>query len=191
MLSSAVRYGTMRGLISNEAGCGTAPAAHAISDCAVPAKQGLWGIFEVFTDTILLCTVTALVVIVSWSDIVAREGEYMAITLQAYAAVLGRPAAHLMTLCVLFFGFATVICWAHYGMESAAYLSRRPAVRRGFILLYCLSVLYGAFASSETIWQAADLAIGAMTLINLVFLCLMSGEVKHETDIWLKDKRNA
>ena len=191
LLSSALRYGTMRGLVSNEAGCGTAPAAHAVSDCRVPAKQGLWGIFEVFTDTILLCTVTALVVIVSWSDIVARDGEYMQITLHAYSAVLGNVAAHLMTVCVLFFGFATVICWAHYGMESVRYLSRRPIVRHAFIMLYSLSVFYGAFASSETIWQAADFAVGAMTLINLIFLCLMSGEVRHETNVWLRDAKDA
>jgi len=187
LLSSALRYGTMRGLVSNEAGCGTAPAAHAVSDSPTPAKQGLWGIFEVFADTILLCTVTALVVIVSWSDIVAREGEYMQITLRAYSAVLGQVAAYGMTVCVLFFGFATVICGAHFGMESVSYLSNRPIVRRGFVALYTLSVFFGAFASSEAIWQAADFAVGAMTLINVIALCLMSGEVKKETDRWLGD----
>lgn len=186
LLSAGVRYGTMRGLLSNEAGCGTAPAAHAVSDCSEPAEQGVWGIFEVFTDTILLCTVTALVVIVSWGDVVARDGEFMMMTLTAYSSVLGRSAAVFMGIAVLFFGFATVVCWAHYGMESAAYLSERPIARKGFILLYVGSVFGGAFASSELIWQCADFAIGAMTLINVTVLCLMNREVKEETERWLK-----
>ena len=190
LLSKGVRYGTMRGLLSNEAGCGTAPAAHAVSDCAVPAEQGVWGIFEVFTDTILLCTVTALAVIVSWGDVVARDGEFMMMTVTAYSSVLGGSAAVFMAIAVLFFGFATVICWAHYGTESAAYLSEKTFFRRGFTFLYVGSIIYGAFASSEVIWQSADFAIGAMTLINVTVLCLMHREVREETDRWLGRKRN-
>jgi AGCS family alanine or glycine:cation symporter len=68
-LSKSVRFGTMRGLVSNEAGCGTAPTAHAVSDCKEPARQGVFGIFEVFVDTIVLCTLTALVVIISYGNV--------------------------------------------------------------------------------------------------------------------------
>ncbi len=185
LLADGVRYGTMRGLISNEAGCGTAPAAHAVSSCPVPAKQGVWGIFEVFADTIVLCTVTALVIMVSWGDVVARSGNYMMMTVTAYSSVLGEIAAYFMSIAVLFFGFATVICWAHYGMESVSYLSVRPLLRRGFCILYTASVLIGAFASSDAIWQMADFAVGAMTLINVTVLCLMNREVKEETELWL------
>ena len=184
-LSAALRYGTMRGVISNEAGVGTAPAAHAVSRCTQPAKQGVWGIFEVFTDTILLCTVTALAVIVSWPEVVAREGDFMMMTITAYSAVLGEFAAVFMALAVLLFGFATVICWAHYGLESVRYLSDRSMVSRLFLLLYVTSVPFGAFASSDIIWQTADFAVGAMTLINVTVLCFMSREVKNETDLWL------
>ncbi|MBQ8331596.1 MAG: sodium:alanine symporter family protein [Clostridia bacterium] len=185
VLSSGVRYGTMRGLISNEAGCGTAPAAHAVSDCHEPARQGMWGIFEVFADTILLCTVTALVVIVSWGEIVARSGDFMMMTISAYEAALGPAAAVFMSIAVLFFGFATVVCWAHYGTESAAYLSDRPWSRRVFLGVYVLSVFAGAFASSDWIWQTADFAVGAMTLINGIVICAMSREVQSETERWL------
>ena len=188
-LSAGVRYGTMRGLVSNEAGCGTAPAAHAVSACRVPAEQGIGGIVEVFTDTILLCTVTALVILVSWGDVVARDGEFMMMTITAYSSVLGQPAAIFMSVAVLFFGFATVVCWAHYGLESADYLSKKPICRRGFVWLYVGSVLLGAFAASEWIWQSADFAIGAMTVINVTVLCLMNREVKEETDGWLHRKR--
>ena len=186
-LSRRVRYGTMRGLISNEAGCGTAPAAHAVSACGVPAKQGVWGIVEVFVDTILLCTVTALVVIVSYGDAVARESEFMMMTIRAYSVVLGDLAAVFLSVAVLCFGFATVACWAHYGMESAAYLSQKPWTRRGFVLVYSLSVLAGAVAAADWIWELADLAVGAMTLINVTVLLMMSGEVRRETDLWLSE----
>ena len=191
LTSRALRYGTMRGVISNEAGCGTAPTAHAVSSCRLPARQGLWGIFEVFADTILLCTVTALVIIVSWGDVVAREGEFMMMTVTAYSAVLGPMAAVFLCLAVLFFGFATILCWAHYGLESTRSLSQKPWARWLFIFGYVASVLLGTVVSSEGIWQAADFAIGAMTLINVTVLCLMQGEIKQETDLWLSSARRA
>lgn len=180
-LSGALRYGTMRGILSNEAGCGTAPAAHAVSDCSVPARQGVWGILEVFVDTILLCTLTALVIIIGF-DSVNVGGDYMLITLDAYSASLGNAAAYFIALSVLLFGLATVLCWGHYGMESVEYFSKRKAVRRGFILLYTISVLVGSVASTELIWEAADISIGIMTIINLSALLLMSKEVKEETE---------
>ena len=189
LTSRALRFGTMRGVISNEAGCGTAPTAHAVSSCSQPARQGLWGIFEVFADTILLCTVTALVILVSWGDVVARDGEFMMMTITAYSAVLGPMAAVFMSLAVLFFGFATVLCWAHYGMESAGYLSPHSMARRLFLFGYVGSVVLGSVVSSEGIWQAADFAIGAMTLINVTVLCLMQGEVRQETVCWLDSTR--
>ncbi len=181
LLSAGVRYGVMRGLISNEAGCGTAPTAHAVSSCRIPAKQGVWGIFEVFTDTIVLCTLTALVVIVSYDTVCVHGENFIMMTISAYSAVLGNFASYFMTIAVLFFGFATVICWAHYGMESALYLSDRRGIRRAFILLYGFSVFAGAFVTSGAIWQAADFAVGAMTLINMIVLCLMHREVAEET----------
>lgn len=188
-LSRGVRYGTMRGLISNEAGCGTAPAAHAVSDCPSPARQGVFGIAEVFVDTILLCTVTALVVIVSYGETVAREGDFMMMTIRAYSAVLGDFAAYFMSVAVLCFGFATVLCWAHYGAESVSYLCDRPWARRGFVLLYSASVCLGAFAAADWIWELTDFAVGGMTLINVAVLLLMRREVRDETALWLEQDR--
>ncbi len=185
LLSDGVRYGTMRGLISNEAGCGTAPTAHAVSDCREPAKQGVWGIFEVFADTIVLCTVTALVVIVSYPEASVLAPDYMMMTVTAYSAVLGDFAAYFMSVAVLFFGFATILCWAHYGMESTAYLSGSKLARTGFRWVYTISVFVGSFAAADVIWQAADFAVGAMTLINVSVICVMNKEVKRATEAWV------
>ncbi len=184
IMSRALRYGTMRGLISNEAGCGTAPTAHAASNSKSAAEQGFWGIFEVFVDTILLCTMTALVIIVSYPEVSANGDNFIMMTISAYSCVLGSAAAYFLCAAVLCFAFATVICWAHYGIESAKYFSDKKYMRTGFIILYVASVLYGAFAKQGIIWQAADLAIGVMTVINVAVICFMSGEVKRETEIY-------
>lgn len=181
LLSDALRLGTMRGLISNEAGCGTSPTAHAEADTKSPAAQGVFGIFEVFVDTILLCTVTALVIIVSG---VPLEGvSFMEMTLSSYSAVLGEWSSYIMSAAVLCFGFATVICWSHYGMAGVAYLSEKPTVKRIFCLVYALSVFFGGVSVSEFSWQIADLAIGAMTVINLFALFLLRKEIKEETKL--------
>ena len=182
LLSRGLRYGTMRGLVSNEAGCGTAPTAHAVSSCTSPAAQGVFGIVEVFVDTIVLCTVTALVVILGWGEAAVCGENFIMMTITAYGAVLGRFASYFMGIAVLCFGFGTVICWAHYGRESMRYLREGKGSERVFVVLYSFSVLLGAIVDSEAIWQATDFAVGGMTLINLIFLLLLSDEVKKETE---------
>ncbi len=186
-LSRSVRFGTMRGLVSNEAGCGTAPTAHAASNTSSAVEQGFWGIFEVFVDTIILCTMTALVIIVS-SDELRYRGSWIMLTIDAYSAVLGRLAAVFLSLAVLSFGFATIVCWAHYGIESVHYLNKKEIWRRIFIAVYCVSIFAGFIAAPDGIWTAADFAIGGMTLINLLAICLMNREVKQETLEYFQSK---
>jgi AGCS family alanine or glycine:cation symporter len=188
LLSRGVRYGTMRGLISNEGGCGTAPAAHATSASQSPAKQGVWGILEVFVDTVLLCTVTALVIIVSGVE-VPTDGDFMMMTIHAYGAILGTPAAVFLTVAVLLSGFATLLCWSHYGMESTAYLSGRPHLRRTFLWIYVASIPIGALFAADFVWDLSDLATGGMTLINVAILLAMRREVREETQLWLETDR--
>lgn len=186
-LSGAIRYGTMRGILSNEAGCGTAPAAHAVSSCREPARQGMWGIFEVFVDTILLCTLTAIVIIIGY-DATDPTGDFMIMTLDAYESVLGGVAGYFLAVAVMLFGLATVLCWAHYGIESLGYFSRREGLRRIFILLYSLCVLLGSVVPTELLWEIADLSIGVMIAINTPTLLVMSGRVAKETEQYLRRK---
>ena len=183
-LSRALRYGTMRGLVSNEAGCGTAPTAHATSNTKSPALQGFWGIFEVFVDTIVLCSMTAFVVIISYDEVKHLGNNFIMMTISAYSNVLGDFAEYFLVISVLCFAFATIICWAHYGIESLRYLNKRKMISKAFILIYSLSVFLGAIINADIIWEAADFAIGAMTVINVTVICLMSKEVKRETEIY-------
>ena len=181
LLSSSLRYGTMRGILSNEAGCGTAPAAHAVSSCKIPAKQGAWGIFEVFVDTILLCTLTAIVIIVGF-DGVDPNGDFMMMTVNAYKSLLGDFSGYFIAISVLLFGLATVLCWAHYGIVSVKYLTCKRFSTPIFVAIYSLAVLFGSVISGDIIWSGADFSIGAMTIINVVVLIMLSGEVKRETE---------
>ena len=94
-----------------------------------------------------------------------------------------------MFIMVLFFGFATVICWGHYGMECVGYLSSRRVWRRIFTAVYAVAVLIGAVSAPARTWEIADLALGLMTLINLAVICPMSGEVIQATKEYLKSMK--
>ena len=188
LTSTGVRMGVMRGLVSNEAGCGTAPAAHATAEVDLPARQGLFGLVEVFVDTVLLCTVTALAILVSDSGAPLGDANPVAVASHAFSSVLGEFAGWFFSLSILLFGVAPVICWAHYGKSSLSYLTARlsPAARRTvtgiYAVLFSLSPLAGAIASSALAWTLADLAIALMTILNLAVLLLMAGEVREETE---------
>jgi AGCS family alanine or glycine:cation symporter len=178
----AVRYGVARGLVSNEAGCGTAPIAHAAAKTASPARQGAFGVVEVFVDTVLLCTLTALVLLVSGVSPVAGGG--MAYALAAYRALLGPVAVPFLAGAVLLFAFATVICWSHYGAECLRYLTTRRWIQTLYRAVTCIAVVFGALSAPERLWDAADFAIGTMTLINLLVLILARREIRRETRMY-------
>ena len=177
--SRAVRYGVARGIVSNEAGCGTAPIAHAAARVSRPAEQGKWGMIEVFVDTILLCTVTALVILTSGAPPVAGGG--MAYAIAAYGTVLGSAAAPLLATSVLIFAFATVLCWAHYGAESIYALTGREKSRLLPILVAGACVI-GALAAPSFVWDVTDLVLAVMTLLNLTALLLLRREVREESE---------
>ena len=182
LLSRALRFGTMRGLLSNEAGCGTSPMAHATADTDDAAAQGCLGIVEVFVDTHLLCTMTALVVLLAWDRVEVLGDAPMLMTLRAFEPLLGGWAGVFLGLAVLLFGLATLLCWSHYAVESCAELvgerrRDRPLVRVGMLAVYCAFCAVGATLAPSEVWTVADFAIGSMTLINLAVLCRSHREV--------------
>lgn len=190
LMSRSVRLGTIRGVLSNEAGCGTAPIAHSESNAGSAAEQGVLGIAEVFIDTIVLCTMTALVVIISYDSVSHLSEDPVMMTINAYSAVLGGWAGALLAISVLLFGYATIVCWAHYGVECIKYLFNKESAVYIFETVYCLFIAAGAVIAPNDIWTISDLALGLMTLINVPVLCAMSREVKIETDGFLKRIKN-
>lgn len=185
LLSKGIRFGVMRGLVSNEAGCGTAPMAHAAADTDLPARQGLFGLVEVFVDTVLLCTVTALCILVSDSGPSAFGEDTVRTAQTAFSSVLGDWAGWFFAISILLFGVATVICWAHYGMTCMGYLARgrgKQAAETAYVLLLAASLVMGAVTAPTLAWMLADGAIALMTVLNLLILLLMQKEVAEETD---------
>lgn len=177
IFSRAVRFGTMRGLLSNEAGCGTAPLAHADSATDDAVAQGGLGMLEVFVDTHLLCSITALIILLAYLGEPLPTLPPMVLTVSAFERLLGKGAGIFLCIAVLCFGLATVLCWSHYALRAGAYLFPcQKGARFGRVRDTLLLLLYGAFAFSgafgapESVWQLSDLAIGSMTLLNLWIL---------------------
>ncbi len=169
LTSRALRVGAARGLMSNEGGCGTAPMAHATSAERIPARQGLWGVFEVFADTIVLCTVTALVILCICPDLPAGGGAAYLVRI-SFTRPLGEGAGGLFSLCLCLFAYATILCGALYGEGSLCYFTDRPAPRRHFAMLFSLSLTVGAVVLPQPVWQMTDLLLSCMTLCDLVLL---------------------
>jgi len=169
-ISASLRYGVSRGVLSNEAGCGTSPCAHASSDSNSPHGQGCLGIFEVFVDTVVLCSLTAFVVLLSGITDVSSPMELVLSAFEKYLGGFG--ASVVLILCVLF-AFATVICQFFYGIESLSYLTKKWVGKRVFTLVFCGVLLIGSVIPMDLMWQISDLAIAVMTILNLICLFLL------------------
>ena len=161
----AVRFGIARGLFSNEAGLGSAPMVHAAAQTDHPVRQGLYGIFEVFVDTLLVCSVTGLAILVTgaWSsglDGAALSGE-------AFRLGLGGTGTVVVTSCILLFSFSTVIGWSYYGETAIVYLlGVRAAIP--YRAAWLVFIYLGATGSLQLIWSLADTLNGLMAIPNLV-----------------------
>ena len=189
LMSKALRYGTIRGLFSNEAGCGSSPIAHATANTNSAVEQGFLGIFEVFIDTILICTMTALVILLNWDSAVHYLSSPIMMAFSAFAATLGELSNVLLSISVFLFAFATIVCWGYYGKECIYFLNPSKRAEKFYYGLYVIFVFVGSYISLDFIWELADFAVGGMTLMNLLIISLMSGEVKRETDWYFKNIR--
>lgn len=185
-ITSAMRYGVSRGILSNEAGCGTAPTAHAEANTNSPAEQGCWGIFEVFVDTVILCSLTAFVILLSYDHLTEYAGNGMIYAAKAFEYYLGKPAVYIIGGSICLFAYATVICWAHYGLEGLYYLSPKLIYRRIYIAAYCGATFIGAVASFGLVWEMADFAVGAMTILNTICVTVSAEEVARITLLYFK-----
>lgn len=179
---NSLRVGTMRGLLSNEAGCGTAPTAHAGAATDSPAAQGVWGIFEVFADTVLLCSITALVLLVGLPSLQAFGGDAVMMTISAYTGVLGDWAKWFFCAAVFCFGYATVICWAGYGKAALQALTAKKAPQWLYLAVFLGCIPVGACLAPTAIWSVADFALFAMTAINLCVLLACRKEIRDYTE---------
>lgn len=189
----ALRVGVSRGVFTNEAGMGTASIAHAAADVDHPAQQGLMGILEVFLDTIVICTMTALVILCSGVPIPWGYDPGGALTADAFTAVYGDWAAVFLALALCCFALATVLGWGLYGSRCAQYLFGSKASRI-FALFQTMTVVLGAALQTGVIWSLAETVNGLMAIPNLIALIFLSGKLKdltHEYELLCGGKRAA
>ena len=176
----ALRVGCARGVFTNEAGMGTAGIAHAAAEVEHPVRQGMMGIMEVFLDTILICTLTALVILCSGVQIPYGTDVGGVLTNAAFCNVCGNWAGVFLAVSLTCFAFATVLGWGLYGLRCAEYLLG-PGSWRWFVILQMGASLLGAVLGSGVIWQLSELVNGLMAIPNLIALAALSGEVAHLT----------
>ncbi len=184
--SSAVRFGVFRGIFTNEAGLGSAPIAHgsAVTDSAV--KQGMWGVFEVFLDTVVMCSLTALVILTSGLWDCGLDGA--ALTTAAFSAVLGRYASAFIAISILLFAVASMLGWYYYGVCCLRYLSAKPYLTRLYQAAFLSACVIGSSAELYFVWAAADCLNLLMLLPNTLSLLLLSPVVLRQTEKYRKEK---
>ncbi len=175
-LFMSMKNGVSRGIFSNEAGLGTGSIAHACADTRKPVKQGLFGIFEVFTDTIVICTLTALVILCSGVPVNYGSAAGAELTIQGFTSTYGSWVSIFTAVAMCCFAFSTIIGWGLYGARCIEYLFS-PKVIRPFMVLYSLIAILGATIDLGLLWSIADTFNGLMSIPNLIALFLLSGTV--------------
>lgn len=183
----SLRIGTSRGVFTNEAGMGTAGIAHAAAHVDHPCQQGLMGIIEVFLDTIVICTMTALVILVSGVSIPYGEDVGVVLTTQAFSSVYGGWVSILIAAALCCFAIATVLGWGLYGARCAQYLFGDGVWKR-FVLLQGGAVILGAVLKTGTVWLLSETVNGLMAIPNLIALGCLAPELVRLTRQFSKMK---
>lgn len=176
----ALRVGASRGVFTNEAGMGTASIAHAAADVIHPAEQGLMGIMEVFLDTIVICTMTALVILCSEVPIPFGTDTGITLTAQAFSSVYGEWICVPLSLFLCSFAIATVLGWGLYGARCAQFLFGASAWRP-FVIVQVITVVVGAVLDTQTVWMVSETVNGLMAIPNLIMLAFLSPELVRLT----------
>ncbi|MEQ2454901.1 alanine/glycine:cation symporter family protein [Flavonifractor hominis] len=195
-MASAMRYGVARGVFTNEAGMGTSAMAHAASNVKEPAEQGMWGIFEVFVATILVCSVSALVILTS--GVYQPEEALKALaegavepamvgaplSAAAFATVFGRWGGVLVSVCLLLFAFTSLLGCSYYGERGLEYLGGMRW-RGAYRALFLLAIVGGSVGDVAAVWQLTDVLNGLMALPNLCAILLLSPQALRLLRTWV------
>lgn len=199
-IAAAMRYGVARGVFTNEAGMGSSAMAHAASDVKEPAEQGMWGIFEVFVATLVVCSITALVILTTGvyspeNALRALEGGTVTnamlgapLSAAAFGTVFGVWGGVFVSVCLLLFAFTSLLGWSYYGERGLAYLTGTTRWRGLYRAFFLCMVVVGAVGDMSTVWQFADIFNGLMALPNLIALLLLSPQALRLLWEWNKKR---
>ncbi|MEG2221326.1 MAG: sodium:alanine symporter family protein [Oscillospiraceae bacterium] len=176
-IGEAIKKGVGRGVFSNEAGLGSAPIAHAAADTDSAVRQGLFGIFEVFADTIVICTLTALTILMSGIPIAYGQAAGAELTISAFTTTFGGKASGIIVaIGITLFATSTILSWGLYGTRCAEFLFGSKAIKP-YQILFILFIVVGATMNLATAWAIADTLNGLMAIPNLIALLALSGTV--------------
>ncbi len=174
----SMKKGVSRGIFSNEAGLGTGSIAHACADTRKPVKQGFFGIFEVFVDTIIICTLTALVILCSGVPVGYGAAAGAELTISGFTATYGGWVSIFTAVAMCCFAFSTIIGWGLYGTRCIEFIFG-SRVNKPFMLVYSLVAIVGATMNLGLLWSIAETFNGLMVIPNLIAVFLLSGVVVH------------
>ncbi len=186
-LATTIRWGFARGIYSNEAGLGTSSIAHAAAKTDHPVRQAFWGISEIVVDTLIICSTTGFVVLVSgvWkaSDAKAQSA---ALTARAFENTFGQFGSMMVSISMMFFVFSTVVVVIFYGSRMAEFLFGLTA---GWVMktIYVLSMIVGALGAAQQLWDLLDLALAAVLIPNVIAVIMLSPKVKSLTTDFFKN----
>ena len=173
---TSLKKGVSRGIFSNEAGLGTGSIAHACADTKKPVKQGMFGIFEVFTDTIVICTLTALVILCSGVAVDYGKAAGAELTILGFTSTYGSWVSIFTAVAMCCFSFSTAVGWGLYGARCIEFLFSEKVIKP-FMVIYSLVAILGATANLGLMWSIAETFNGLMAIPNLIALFLLSGTV--------------
>ena len=173
----SMKKGVSRGIFSNEAGLGTGSIAHACADTKKPVKQGLFGIFEVFADTIVICTLTALVILCSGTPVTYGQAAGAELTISGFTSVYGSWISVFTAVAMCCFALSTIIGWGLYGARCIEFLFSSEKVVKPFMVVYSLVAILGATVELGLLWSIAETFNGLMAIPNLIAVFLLSGTV--------------
>lgn len=181
-ISSALRHGVARGVFTSEAGLGTSAMAHGAASPDHPAEQGMWGILEVFCSTLLVCTVTALVILTSSPDLTVPGGAHT--TAAAFSGALGRPGALIVSFSLILFAFSSILGWSYYAQQALRFLTGSDRLLSLYRALFLVCIPLGSTMDSADLWAAVDFWDGLMALPNLIALLVLTPEVLRTLRQW-------
>ena len=186
-MREAIRFGVARGLFSNEAGMGSTPHAHATAQVAHPVQQGMAAFVGVFIDTILVCTATALIILLTDANLLGLKGA--AVTQEAFHIAFGGFGQALLAVCLTFFAFTTIIGWYYFGESNIRYLFDGKGLN-AYRTLVLAAIVLGTLGKVELVWNMSDMFNGFMVIPNLIALFLLRKEVRAVFDDYLQQRKS-
>ena len=189
-IALAMKQGFKRGVFSNEAGLGSSVMVHSSSNVKEPVQQGMWGIFEVFADTIIVCTLTALTLLCSGAvdlttGVIVVQVEYSSLMSWVFANQFGDIGSIFIALAILLFAYSTVLGWSHYGATACRYLFKSSKSVQLYRVIFCAIVLAGSVITAQLAWDISDTFNGLMMIPNLIGVLALSPQVAKCTQNYI------